>query len=67
LKIDEILDKKIIFREEGSGTRELVVKELEKNNISVDCLNIVGFTEDTEVIKNLVSLGVGISLYPIEE
>lgn len=61
LKIDEILDKKIIFREEGSGTRELVIKELEKNNISVDSLNIVGFTEDTEVIKNLVSLGVGIS------
>lgn len=61
LKIGEIVDQKIIFREEGSGTRELVIKELEKNNIDMDSLNIVGFSEDTEVIKNLVSLGVGIS------
>lgn len=61
LNIEEIMDKKIIFREEGSGTRSLVVKELEKNNVSLENLNIVGFTEDTEVIKNLVSLGVGIS------
>ena len=61
IKIDEILDKKVIFREEGSGTRQLVVKELEKNNINISNLNIVGFIEDTEVIKSLVALGMGIS------
>ena len=61
LTIDEIINQKIIFREEGSGTRDIVVNQLEENNISIDDLNIVAYIDDTEVIKELVSLGIGIS------
>ncbi len=61
INVKELIEENIIFREAGSGTRHLVVSELEKNNVDMDSLNIVGYIEDTEVIKNLVSLGVGIS------
>lgn len=61
LTSDEIIKERIIFREEGSGTRNLLVNRLEENNINVDDLNIIAYVEDTEAIKELVSLGVGIS------
>lgn len=56
-----LFNQKIIFREKGSGTRKLVERELEKNNITHNLLNIIACIEDTETIKNLISLGVGIS------
>lgn len=61
LDINEILKERIIFREEGSGTRNLLVNNLEENKIDIDNLNIIAYVEDTEAIKELVSLGVGIS------
>ncbi|MEY8302744.1 selenium metabolism-associated LysR family transcriptional regulator [Anaerosalibacter bizertensis] len=56
-----LLKEKIIFREKGSGTRNLLERELEKNNISSNLLNIIGYIEDTETIKKLISLGIGVS------
>lgn len=61
ISIDEILKERIIFREKGSGTRHSLLKELKNKGIDIDELNIVGYIEDTEAIKELVSLGVGIS------
>ncbi|MCF6465817.1 selenium metabolism-associated LysR family transcriptional regulator [Clostridium sp. Cult2] len=61
LTIDEVINEKILFREEGSGTRNLIVNELAKHKIKMNDLNIIAYVEDTETIKNLVSLGVGIS------
>ncbi|MBZ2174094.1 LysR family transcriptional regulator [Schnuerera sp. xch1] len=58
---DEIVKQKILFREKGSGTRDLLVREFVKNKIDIDDLNIVAYIEDTEVIKKLVSLKMGIS------
>lgn len=58
---DVILKEKIIFREDGSGTRKLLERELEKNNINKELLNIVAYIEDTETIKKLIFLKVGIS------
>lgn len=59
---DLLLNEKFIFRELGSGTRTLIENILEKNNIPLSQLNIISYVEDTETIKELVSLGVGISL-----
>lgn len=61
IKISEILDKKFILREEGSGTRNILENELNKNNISFNNLNILAYIEDSETIKELVSLGAGVS------
>lgn len=61
ISISDIINNRILLREEGSGTRHLLVNEFSKNNIDVSNLNIVAYIEDTEVIKELVSLGTGIS------
>ncbi len=61
LKKEILFKEKLIFREKGSGTRELVGKELLDNNINLNQLNIIAIVEDSETIKNLVTLGVGIS------
>jgi DNA-binding transcriptional LysR family regulator len=61
LNIDQIYDEKILLREEGSGTRSLLEKELARMNINIEDLNIVAYIEDSETIKELVHLGVGIS------
>jgi DNA-binding transcriptional LysR family regulator len=61
LPLEDILNKKILLREKGSGTRSLLEKVLKKKEISIDDLNIKAFIEDPETIKELVHLGVGIS------
>lgn len=58
---DIFFKEKIIFREEGSGTRALVENVFEKNKFPISKLNIAAYVEDTEAIKELVSLGIGIS------
>ncbi len=58
---DVLFKEKIIFREEGSGTRALVENVFEKNKFPINKLNIAAYVEDTEAIKELVSLGIGIS------
>lgn len=57
---DILFKEKILFREEGSGTRALIEKTLSDNMIDLSKLNIIGYIEDTESIKELVSLGLGI-------
>jgi DNA-binding transcriptional LysR family regulator len=49
------------MREKGSGVRELVERQMELNFLNLKQLNIIGYVEDTEIIKKLVSLGAGIS------
>lgn len=61
ISIDILLKEKIILREEGSGTRYALLNELKNKGIDIDELNIVGYVEDAETIKELVSLGFGIS------
>ncbi len=61
LTMDSISKEKILLREEGSGTRDLLEKELIKNKIDIKDLNIIAYIEDTETIKELVTLGVGVS------
>ena len=61
ITIDELFKEKIILREEGSGTRHILEMKLKDKGISKNELNIVGYIEDVETIKELVSLGFGIS------
>jgi len=48
-----------VFREKGSGTRKLLEDKLIDNGIND--LNVIGYIEDVEIIKKLVSLGIGLS------
>jgi len=61
LSIEEILKENILLREEGSGTRHVLIDGLKNKGISIEELNILGYIEDTETIKELVSLGLGVS------
>ena len=61
IALENIFKEKILLREKGSGTRDLLEKQLIKNNIDIDDLNTIAYIEDSETIKELVHLGVGIS------
>lgn len=61
IEIEHILDQKFIFREEGSGTRDVIEKHLENNGVDLERLHIIAYIEDSETIKELVALGAGIS------
>lgn len=61
IDVNDILHYKIILREEGSGTRSLIMNKLQEKGIDTNSLNILACVEDTETIKELVSLGLGIS------
>lgn len=56
---DIIYNENLLFREKGSGTRQLIESILTDSDL--DKLKIIAYIEDTEAIKELVSLGVGIS------
>ena len=66
LDINDILSSSFILREEGSGTRKVLINQLEKIGIPIDTLRTVASIEDTESIKELVSLGVGLSFVSIK-
>ncbi len=58
---EEILEEKIIMREETSGTRKVVLTELAKHDISLDDLNILLELGNAEAIVRTVAAGYGIS------
>ena len=51
----------LIMREFDSGTRNILINNLEKNKIKTKNLNIVLETNSTEVIKALVEAGLGVA------
>lgn len=59
LPIDNLSSLDFIQREEGSGTKDLVLKAL--NEKKFNKLNIKAVANDTETIKELVALGLGCS------
>lgn len=52
----------LIMREEGSGTRKEAEKQLKKNGIDLEKLNVVASIENQETIKKSVSGGLGVSI-----
>ncbi len=60
--LERLLEKPVILREEGSGSRKAASAFLEKAGFSEDKLNVAARTNDPETIKNLVVKGLGISM-----
>jgi DNA-binding transcriptional LysR family regulator len=57
----EILEEKVIMREETAGTRRVVLTELAKHDISLDDLDIFMELGNAEAIVRTVAAGYGIS------
>lgn len=61
LDMNFLLENRLILREKGSGTRELLESKLKEQGHELDALNIVAYIEDIETIKKFIELGIGIS------
>jgi DNA-binding transcriptional LysR family regulator len=57
----EIIEEKIIMREETAGTRRVVLTELAKHDISLDDLKVFMEVGNAEAIVGTVAAGYGIS------
>ena len=59
--LSELLDQKLIVREPGSGTRELLEKHLEARNLSIHDFSGVSEIGNIPALKAVVSAGLGIT------
>jgi len=62
VSIMELSKEPLIFREEGSGTREAIEKYLAKHGITQQNLKISAIMGSTESIKSAVEEGLGVSV-----
>ena len=62
ISILELTNEPFIFREEGSGTRQVIEKYLEKNGLSPQNMKITMILGSTESIKHAVENGMGVSI-----
>ncbi len=62
VSILDVMKEPFIFREEGSGTRQIIEKYLQKRGISPQKMNITTVLGSTEAIKDAVENGVGLSI-----
>jgi DNA-binding transcriptional LysR family regulator len=58
----DLAKEPIIMREEGSGTRQIILKCLEEHGIKLDQLKIALVMGSTEAIKGAVEEGLGVSI-----
>jgi len=58
----ELTKEPLILREEGSGTRQIILKQLEEHGIKLDQLKIALVMGSTEAIKGAVEEGLGVSI-----
>ncbi len=59
---DDLKDYPFICREEGSGTREVILKYLQDNNVNVSDMNFCLELGSPEALKGAVEAGMGISV-----
>ncbi|MEK6813726.1 MAG: selenium metabolism-associated LysR family transcriptional regulator [Nitrospirota bacterium] len=62
ISVSELLKEPIIFREEGSGTRQMIEKHLAEHGITSNKLKTPLVLGSTEAIKQAVIHGVGLSI-----
>lgn len=62
ISVLDIIKEPFIFREEGSGTRQVIEKHLSKRGITVQSMNITTILGSTEAIKEAVENGIGIAI-----
>ncbi|MBS1125878.1 MAG: LysR family transcriptional regulator, partial [Nitrospirae bacterium] len=58
----ELTKEPLIMREEGSGTRQIILKHLEEHGLKLDQLKITLVMGSTEAIKGAVEEGTGVSI-----
>ena len=58
----DMVKEPFIFREEGSGTRQVIEKHLAKRGITTQKMNITTILGSTEAIKDAVENGTGIAI-----
>jgi DNA-binding transcriptional LysR family regulator len=58
----ELTKEPLIMREEGSGTRQIILKHLEEHGLKLDQLKITLVMGSTEAIKGAVEEGIGVSI-----
>ncbi|MFA5326812.1 MAG: selenium metabolism-associated LysR family transcriptional regulator [Prolixibacteraceae bacterium] len=66
---EELLNLPLVLRERGSGTLEIIEKNLQNQHISPKVLNVIMFLGSTEAIKSFVKTGNGagiVSRFAIE-
>ncbi|MCT4662230.1 MAG: LysR family transcriptional regulator [Tissierellales bacterium] len=61
INIDDMKQKVLILREEGSGTRNIIERALKNIGVSIDDFRATMEIGDWSAIKSLVSRGMGIS------
>lgn len=64
ISIEDIVHLPLIVREQGSGSGDIISKELHKHHLEREDLSIVSITENIHVIKKLVSCGAGFAFVP---
>ncbi|MDP3296341.1 MAG: selenium metabolism-associated LysR family transcriptional regulator [Thermodesulfovibrionia bacterium] len=62
VSIFDVAKEPFIFREEGSGTRQMIEKYLIKHGISPQSIKIIFVMGSTESIKSAVEEGLGVSI-----
>jgi len=62
INIRDLLKYPYICREEGSGTREVILDYLEKTGLSTSELNIIMELGSPEALKGAVEAGIGVSI-----
>lgn len=60
--LDELLKHPVLFRKQGSGTQVVVEELLEKAKVDIKELNVVGYFDSVQVVKQCVKEGMGISI-----
>jgi LysR family transcriptional regulator, transcriptional activator of the cysJI operon len=62
ISINSLLNKNLIMRNLGSGTRRIFENNLSNHNLDLKNFNVLAQSESTEAIKNMVIEGIGISV-----
>lgn len=60
-KLEDLKRERLIIREEGSGTREVLVKDLERRNLSIDYFDHVIEIGNMSAIKSMLAYNCGVS------
>ena len=64
ISLQDFLKHPLILREEGSGTRKILVEALARHGYSVNQLNVITEMKNTYSIKSAVEAGLGGSVVP---
>ena len=62
LKVSDLVDRPFIIREEGSGTRTVMLRALAEHDLSLKDLNVVAEMGSTEAVRHSIKAGLGVSI-----